>query len=55
MYMALASFSPQMAEEDILQYCKILLASIENDHALVEQSFLSMLPEDEDLKHYTPV
>lgn len=50
-----AYFHPQLAKEDILQYYKILLASIKNGHALVERSFLSTLPKEEALKYYTPV
>ena len=51
MHLALASFDPQPTKGEILQYCKGLIASIKNNHNLVEQSFHSALLGDEDLKH----
>lgn len=41
MYLAPASFNPPLIKRDILQDCKGLIASIENNYALVEQSFNS--------------
>lgn len=48
MHLAPASLDPQLIK-DILQYCKGLIASIKNNHALVEQSFYNTLPGDEDI------
>ena len=53
MHLAPASFDPQLIKEEILQYCKGLIASTKNNHALVEQSFHIVLSEDEVLKHHT--
>ena len=38
MHLALACFDPELIKGEILQYCKDLLASIKNNHILVEQS-----------------
>ena len=51
--MTSASFDPQLIEGVLLQYCKGLIASIKNNHVLVEQSFHGALSGDEDLKHHT--
>ena len=53
MHIAPVSFGPQIIKRDILQYCKGLITSSENNHALGLQSFHSILPRDEDLKHQT--
>ena len=53
MYLALASFDPHVIKGNILQYCKSLTTSIENNYALVEQSFYSTLLGDKDLKHHS--
>ena len=47
-----ASFDPQLIK-DVLQYYKGLITSIITNRALVEQSFGSALPRDEDDKHHT--
>lgn len=51
MSLAPASFDPGMVKGDKLKYCKGLIASVGNHHALVEQSFHSVLCRDKDLKH----
>ena len=48
-----ASFDPQQIETEIPQYYKDLIASIKNNHVLVEQSFHSTFLGHEDLKHHT--
>ena len=53
MHLVPASFDPQLIKGDILQYCRGLIASVENKHALIEQSFHCALLGDEDLKHHT--
>lgn len=53
MHLAPASSDPQLVKGDILQYCKDLIASIENNHALVEQSFHSALQGIAKLKIHT--
>lgn len=53
MHLAPASFNPQLIKGERLQYCKVLVASIKNNYALVEQFFHSALWGDEDLKHHT--
>lgn len=53
MHLAPATFDPQLIKGGILQYCKSLFVSSKNNHALVEQSFLSELPGYEDFKHHT--
>lgn len=53
MHSAPAYFDPQLVKGDILQYCKGLIATVENNHALAEQSFCSVIPGDEDLEHHT--
>ena len=40
-------------QENILQYCKGLITSLENNPALVEQYFYSALQGDNDLTHHT--
>lgn len=52
MHQAPTSFDPQLIKGKILQYCKCLVISIENNYALVEQSFHSVLPGNEDLKYH---
>ena len=47
-----ASLDMQLINGDTLQYHKGLTASIKNSHALVEQSFHSMLLGNEDLKQH---
>lgn len=44
MHLAPASFNPPLIKRGILQGCKGLIASIENNYALVEQSFNSAFP-----------
>lgn len=39
MHLAPASFDPYFIKRDISPYCKGLIASIKNNHALIEQSF----------------
>lgn len=53
MHMAPVSFDLQLIKGGILRFCKGLIASVENNHALVEQSFHSTFPGDEDLKHHS--
>ena len=53
MHLAPVSFDTQMIKGEILQYCKDLIASIKNNHSLVEQYFHSALLGDEGLKHHT--
>ena len=53
MLLAPASFDLQLIKEDKTQYCKGLIASIQNNHALIEQSFYRVLSGEEDLKHHT--
>lgn len=53
MPLAAASFHPQLLKGDICQYYKDLVASIENHPALVEYSFQSALPGDENPTHCT--
>lgn len=52
MYVASASFDLQLKDGEILQYCKSPIASVKNNHALVEQSFQSAPLGEEDLKHH---
>lgn len=53
MLLAAAAFDPQLIKGDICQYCKGLVASIENHPALVGHSFQSALPGDENPTHCT--
>lgn len=53
MHLAPASFDSQLIKGAIPQYCKGLIASIESNRTLVEQSFHSPLPGDEDLERHT--
>ena len=53
MHLNLDSFDTQLIKGKRFQYCKCLIASIKNNHVLVEQSFHSELSGDEDLKHHT--
>ena len=53
MHLAPASFDSQLIKGDIFQHRKGLIASIESNHILVEQSFHSVLPGDKDLKHHS--
>ena len=53
MYLAPASFNPQLIKGEILQYYKGLIASIKNNHVLVEQSFHGVPLEDKDNKQCT--
>lgn len=52
MHLGPTTFDLQLMKGDILQFCKGLIKSIENNHALVEQSFHCVLLGDEDIKHY---
>ena len=47
-----SSLDSQLIKGDILQYCKGLIASIKNNHVLVEQSFDSVLQEDKVFIHF---
>ena len=51
MHLALALFNLQLMKREIFQCCKGLIASIKNNHVLLEQWFHSALSGDEDLKH----
>ena len=53
MHLSFNSFDLQPIKGDIPQCWKGLITSIENNHALVEQSFHRALPGDEDLQHHT--
>ena len=53
MILAPASFDMQLIKEDKTQYCKGLIALVQNSHALKEQSFHSALSGEENLKHHT--
>ena len=53
MHLVPVPFDPQLMKGETLQYCKGLIASIENNHASVEQSFHSVLQGDQDLKLHT--
>ena len=44
-------FDPQPIKWEILQYYKVLITSLKNNHVLVEQCFHNALSGDEDLKH----
>lgn len=48
-----ASLDSQWVKGDILQYCRGLTASIDNNHALVEQHFHSALQGNEKLTIHT--
>ena len=52
MHLVPASFDPRLIKGEILQYCKGLIASIKNNHVLVEQSFHSEPLGDEDVEHH---
>ena len=47
MPLASASFDPQLINGEMLQYCKDLIASIKDNHVLVEVCFHSVLLGDE--------
>ena len=53
MHLTLASFAPELIKREMFQYCKGLMASIKNNHVLVEQPFHSMLLWYKDLKYHT--
>ena len=49
MYLVSAAFDSQLVKRNILQYCKGLNASVEDNYALVGQSFHSILPGNKEL------
>ena len=53
MHLVPASCDLQLIKGEILHYWKRLIASIKNNHVLVEQSFQSALSGDKDLKYHT--
>lgn len=50
MNLAPAYFDPQLIKGKELQYCKCVMASIKNNHVLVDQSFQMAPLGDKDLK-----
>ena len=52
MHLTPASFDPQLIKGETLQYYKGLIASIKNNHVLVEQPFHSVPLRDKDPKHH---
>lgn len=53
MHLVPASFEPQLIKGNILEYSKGLIASIRNNHVLVEQSFPSVPLGNKDFRHHT--
>lgn len=53
MHLVPALSDPQVMKGDILQWCKGLMVSIKPNYALVEQSFPSELPGDNDRMHHS--
>ena len=52
MHLVPAYFDPQPIKGEIVQYCKGLIASIKNNHVLVQQLFHSVSSGDKDLEHH---
>ena len=47
-----ASFDPQLIKGDMVQLCKALIKSVENNHTMVERSFHSVLPHHRNSSHH---
>lgn len=52
MCLTTACFDPQLIKRYMILYCKYLMAEVENNHALVEQSFYYISSEDKEIKHH---
>ena len=47
------AYEPSLLKGDIMTYCKVLIQALQTNKRLVEQSFQSVLPGDEDIKHHS--